>query len=324
VGTPGRIKDHIDRGNLTLRSIRYVVLDEADRMLEMGFAEHVDEILKTVYQQEAPPQTLLFSATMPRWVRDTAKKYQKADKVTVDLIGGDDVKTSSTIQHLAIKCSYQERAQTIGDVVQSKQISSKEREKKKKEKKKKKRNRLIFSSFFLIVYSGSHGRTIIFTSTKKEAAELTMNPSLKVDAQCLHGDIPQRQREVTLQSFRDGKLRCLVATDVAARGLDIPEVDLVIQSELPEKVEDYIHRSGRTGRAGKHGICIIFYKPKQDFVLKEIEKKTGITFKFIGAPQPQDIIRVCLYYIYIFVCVCVLFENLLFIIGFCQGCSSFP
>ena len=258
VGTPGRIKDHIERGNLSLKNIKYVVLDEADRMLEMGFAEHVDEILKTVYETDRP-QTLLFSATMPRWVRDTSKKYLKADKITVDLIGTDDNKTSSTIQHLAIKCSYQERAQIIGDIVQ--------------------------------VYSGSHGRTIIFTGTKKDAAELTLNPSLKVDAQCLHGDIPQRQREVTLQSFRDGKLRCLVATDVAARGLDIPEVDLVIQSELPEKVEDYIHRSGRTGRAGKHGICIIFYKPKQDFVLKEIEKKTGINFKFIGAPQPRDIIQ---------------------------------
>ena len=260
MGTPGRIKDHIERGNLTLKNVRFVILDEADRMLEMGFAEHVDEILRTVYEEgNAKPQTLLFSATMPRWVKDTARKYLKEDKVTVDLIGNEENKTSSTIQHLAIKCSWSERAQTVGDVVQ--------------------------------VYSGSHGRTIIFTATKKDAAELTLNPSLKVDAQCLHGDIPQRQREVTLQSFRDGKLRCLVATDVAARGLDIPEVDLVIQSEVPEKVEDYIHRSGRTGRAGKHGICIIFYKPKQEFILKEIEKKTGLTFKYIGAPQPKDIVK---------------------------------
>jgi len=259
VGTPGRITDHIHRGNLNLKHLKYVVLDEADRMLEVGFAEAVDEILGTLYEQELQPQTLLFSATMPKWVKDTAKKYLKKDKVVVNLIGDDSVKTSETIQHFAIKCPFSERASTVGDVVQ--------------------------------VYSGAHGRTIIFTSTKKECSELSLHPSVKQDAQALHGDINQKQRELTLQSFREGNVRCLVATDVAARGLDIPEVDLVIQTEVPEKVEDYIHRAGRTGRAGKSGVCILFYKPREEYLLKNIEAKTGIIFKKIGAPQPEDIVR---------------------------------
>jgi len=110
-----------------------------------------------------------------------------------------------------------------------------------------------------------------------------------------------------------GRLRCLVATDVAARGLDIPEVDLVIQSEPPEKVEDYIHRSGRTGRAGKHGVCIVCYKPRQEYLLKPIESKTGLSFKKIGPPQPQDIIRVSLSFFLSLV-------SLFFVFCFCFFC----
>jgi len=107
----------------------------------------------------------------------------------------------------------------------------------------------------------------------------------------LHGDIPQNQREVTLKGFKDGKFRVLVATDVASRGLDIPNVDLVVQCEPPKDVETYIHRSGRTARAGNEGTCITFYTRKQKPLIQQIEKKAGIIFAKIGAPLPEDIIK---------------------------------
>ncbi|XP_032229762.2 nucleolar RNA helicase 2 [Nematostella vectensis] len=261
VGTPGRILDFMRQGTLDLSKLKHVVLDEVDRMLDMGFAESVEEVLAASYAEdrEDKPQTLLFSATLPPWAVNTAKKYMKKDRKLVDLIGHDKLKTSTSVQHMAIKCHYTSRASTIGDIVQ--------------------------------VYCGAHGRTMIFAQTKKEANELALNSVLKQETQVLHGDIPQKQREVTLKSFREGKFRCLVATDVAARGLDIPEIDLVVQCEPPKDVDAYIHRSGRTGRAGREGICIVFYKPQQEGLLQPVERKAGIKFKRIGAPQPVDIIK---------------------------------
>ncbi|XP_037760149.1 nucleolar RNA helicase 2 isoform X4 [Chelonia mydas] len=207
VGTPGRIKDHLQNGKLDLSKLKHVVLDEVDQMLDMGFAEQVEDILR----------------------------------------------------HLAIECHWSQRAAVIGDVIQ--------------------------------VYSGSHGRTIVFCETKKEANELALNASIKQDCQSLHGDIPQKQREITLKGFRNGVFKVLVATNVASRGLDIPEVDLVVQSSPPKDVESYIHRSGRTGRAGRTGMCICFYQRKEESQLRHVEQKAGITFKRVGVPTATDIIK---------------------------------
>uniref|UniRef100_A0A2K5J930 RNA helicase n=1 Tax=Colobus angolensis palliatus TaxID=336983 RepID=A0A2K5J930_COLAP len=135
------------------------------------------------------------------------------------------------------------------------------------------------------VYSGHQGRTIIFHETKKEAQELSQNSAIKQDAQSLHGDIPQKQREITLKGVRNGSFGVLVATEVAARGLDIPEVHLVIQSSPPKDVESYIHRSGWTGRAGRTGVCICFYQHKEAYQLQ----KVGIKFKRIGVPSATEI-----------------------------------
>ena len=131
---------------------------------------------------------------------------------------------------------------------------------------------------------------MVFTETKKDCNELGLNESMKQGTQLLHGDISQKQRELTLQGFREGKFRCLVATDVAARGLDIPEVDLVVQCEPPRDIDTYIHRSGRTGRAGRSGTCIILYSDKHEYQLKAVERKAGIKFKTLRAPQLQDIV----------------------------------
>ncbi|XP_059213114.1 nucleolar RNA helicase 2 [Centropristis striata] len=261
IGTPGRIKDHLQNNKLDLSKLKHVVLDEVDQMLDMGFAEQVEEILSTSYQKESEsnPQTLLFSATCPPWVYDVAKKYMRPDCKHVDLIGKKTQKAATTVEHLAIACHWSQRAAVIGDVIQ--------------------------------VYSGSHGRTIVFCETKKDVNELSMNASIKQSAQSLHGDIPQKQRETTLKGFRNGAFEVLVATNVAARGLDIPEVDLVVQSSPPKDVESYIHRSGRTGRAGRTGVCICFYQRKEEDQLRYVENKAGITFRRVGVPTANDIIK---------------------------------
>ncbi|XP_059982014.1 nucleolar RNA helicase 2 [Lagenorhynchus albirostris] len=261
VGTPGRIKDHLQNGKLELTKLKHVVLDEVDQMLDMGFADQVEEILCVAYKKDSEdnPQTLLFSATCPHWVYNVAKKYMKSTYEQVDLIGKKTQKTAITVEHLAIKCHWTQRAAVIGDVIR--------------------------------VYSGYQGRTIIFCETKKEAQELSQNVSIRQDAQSLHGDIPQKQREITLKGFRNGDFGVLVATNVAARGLDIPEVDLVVQSSPPKDVESYIHRSGRTGRAGRTGICVCFYQHKEEYQLAQVEQKAGIKFKRIGVPSATEIIK---------------------------------
>ncbi|CAG5854523.1 unnamed protein product [Menidia menidia] len=261
VGTPGRIKDHLQNNKLDLAQLKHVVLDEVDQMLDMGFAEQVEEILSSSYSKDsdANPQTLLFSATCPPWVYDVAKKYMRPGCKHIDLIGKKTQKAATTVEHLAIACHWSQRAAVIGDVIQ--------------------------------VYSGRHGRTIIFCETKKEANELSLNASIKQSTQCLHGDIPQKQREITLKGFRNGAFEVLVATNVAARGLDIPEVDLVVQCSPPKDVESYIHRSGRTGRAGRTGVCICFYQRKEEDQLRYVENKAGISFRRVGVPTANDIIK---------------------------------
>eukprot|EP01147_Barroeca_monosierra_P003166 gene3166-5909_t len=259
IGTPGRLLDHLESGNLSLSGLQYLVLDEADRMLEVGFVEAIEKILNLVLEQAGKkPQMILFSATLPSFIKSTLKKYMPNHKV-IDTVGSATNRTSTGVEHLALCCPWKERNKVIADVVQ--------------------------------VYSGAHGRTMIFTQTKKDANELGLNDTLKQDVQVLHGDIAQKQREISLQSFRDGKVRCLVATDVAARGIDIPEVDLVVQCEPPKDVESYIHRSGRTGRAGRTGTCICFYKTTQEQQLRGVERRAGIRFRRIGPPQPADIIK---------------------------------
>ncbi|XP_061820236.1 nucleolar RNA helicase 2 [Nerophis lumbriciformis] len=261
VGTPGRIRDLIQNYKLDLTKLKHVVLDEVDQMLDMGFAEQVEEILSASYKKDGDsnPQTLLFSATCPPWVYDVAKKYMRPECKRVDLIGKKSQRAATTVEHLAIACHWSQRAAVIGDVIQ--------------------------------VYSGSHGKTIVFCETKREANELSLSASIKQSAQSLHGDIPQKQRETTLKGFRNGLFEVLVATNVAARGLDIPEVDLVVQCSPPKDVESYIHRSGRTGRAGRTGVCICMYQKREENLLRYVENKAGLTFRRVGVPTANDIIK---------------------------------
>ena len=259
VGTPGRTIDHIERGNLRLDSIQFMVLDEADEMLNFGFADDIERVLGSIPSGKAY-QTLLFSATMPEWVKQMTSRYFLNGSVTIDFVGNDLLQTSQTVQHMAISCSRAVRQQTLSDVVK--------------------------------VYSGLKGRTLIFANTKSECNEIALNSSISNDCQVLHGDINQAQREVTMNSFRDGKFFVLVATDVAARGLDIEGITLVIQTEPPRDHETYVHRAGRTGRAGKSGTCVTFFTPREVHSMKHLETKTGIKFQRIGTPQLEQLVEV--------------------------------
>lgn len=260
VGTTGRVMDHINRGNIDFSDIKCVCLDEADQMLNMGFQEDVEKIMGSVTKVgKEKPQFLLFSATVPHWVKDVARKYLATDYKFIDLVKDLKNKTSKTVQHLAINCPYFNRTSTLADI--------------------------------LMCYGGLHGKTIVFAQTKADANSVMLADKVTHDVEVLHGDIAQNQREVTLQRFREGKFNVLVATDVASRGLDIPNVDLVIQLEPPKDTETYIHRSGRTARAGNSGVCITFYTKKQQGLINQIEAKAGIKLKKIGAPQPEEIIR---------------------------------
>lgn len=256
VATPGRLKDIIEKGKLVLNQVKHVILDEVDRMLDMGFIDDVEEILGYIFKtdREKKAQFIVFSATMPAWVYKTTKKYMSKDFLTVDLVQGNTQRTSANVEHLAVSCAYHERATVINSLVQ------------------------IYSS------SSLDGRSIVFCETKKEADELSVSHDIKAEAHVLHGDIPQDKRELVLLKFREGKYRLLITTDVAARGLDIPEVDLVIVTAPPKDVESYIHRSGRTGRAGAQGKCICLYKYNQTRDLKRVETEAGIVFKKIEPP----------------------------------------
>lgn len=258
VGTPGRLIDHLERGNIALESLNFLILDEADEMLNVGFQIALEKILEFV-PQSPRPQTLLYSATLPDWVGSIARKYLAKDHELIDIVGMNVNKTSLTVRHLAVKAPPQSKLNIVSDLIS--------------------------------VYA-SGGTAIIFCDTKNEANELGLSSQLANDCQVLHGDIVQSQREVTLQAFREKRFRILVATDVAARGLDIDHIDLVIQMKPPGDVETYIHRSGRTGRAGRSGVCCLMYMDRMVSRVRQIERTAGIKFERIGAPQPHDMYHV--------------------------------
>lgn len=233
-------------------------------MLDIGFQEAIEKIVNYVVKNSTlkeKMQFLLFSATIPEWVRQIADHFLSPEAKTIDLIKNSEMKTSVGVEHLALCIpTTQQLVETISDIV--------------------------------TVYGGTHSRTIIFTETKQEANDVMLKGNLKTEAQVLHGDIPQKQREITFQGFRDGGFKCLIATNVAARGLDIPRVDLIVQLGVPKDVDTYIHRSGRTARAGKSGVCITIYTRRQQMLLDRVERFAKIKFKKIGVPQPDEIVFV--------------------------------
>mmetsp|Transcript_19272 Transcript_19272/g.41419 ORF Transcript_19272/g.41419 Transcript_19272/m.41419 type:complete len:795 (-) Transcript_19272:102-2486(-) len=299
VGTPGRVIDHMDRGNLDLSECNIAVLDEADEMLNMGFAEDVEVILEDVGVANAErTQALLFSATTPSWVKQIGAKYQRnvfAVDATSDQGGA---RVATTVRHLAVQLppGVDSKRSILEDIIAVE--ISKDTDNKKPEvdennaiavaaaEKKKKSSGAMQQKIF--------GKTIVFTETKREADDLVSGGVFKsLTAQALHGDVGQKQRDATLNAFRAGAFNVLVATDVAARGIDIQDVDLVIQFDPPRDVDTYVHRSGRTGRAGNKGTSVLMFNPQQARDIVRIERDLGHGFKFdlVGPPSTESALK---------------------------------
>ena len=256
VGTPGRTKDMIKRKKLSLISIDRVVLDEADEMLSMGFKEDLDFILS---KATAGVQKLLFSATMPKKVTSIIKNYMK-NPVTIAV---DPVNTAATnVLHQYHVVQAKDRYETV------KRIAD--------------------------INPNIYG--IVFCRTRRETK--VVSNRLMVDgynADALHGDLSQSQRDEVMNRFRKSQLQLLVATDVAARGLDVNNLSHIINYNLPDDPEIYTHRSGRTGRAGRTGISIAIVHSRELRRLKDIEKISGVTFSKELVPTGEDICKKQLY-----------------------------
>lgn len=252
VATPGRLIDLIERKAVNLEKIQYVVLDEADEMLNMGFQDDIEFILKNTPIRES---TWLFSATMPSAIRKVSKKYMQ-DPVEITVGKANTVNVN--IDHQYYVTSAQHRYETL--------------------------KRLIDFN------PGIYG--IIFTRTKIDAqniAEKLTREGYDIDA--LHGDLTQPQRDRVMKQFRDRSLQLLIATDVAARGIDVKEITHVINYELPDDMEVYTHRSGRTGRAGSTGICISIVHSRESYRLKQIQKMVQAPFNKLEIPSGKDVCR---------------------------------
>ncbi len=250
VGTPGRVIDHIRRGSLDLGTIKTLVLDEADEMLNMGFAEDVQFVLQHLPGQR---QTALFSATLPEPIRRIAAQYLD-DPVRMTI--KSKTMTAASIRQRAIVVRIHDKLPTLRNLLEVENTDG----------------------------------VIVFTKTRE--ATLTVAESLQhhgFRAAALNGDMPQKTRERTIQQFKSGGLDVLVATDVAARGLDVARVSHVFNFDLPHDTEAYVHRIGRTGRAGRSGEAILFLSPAQRGRLKQIERITKQPIELIQAPTVDTI-----------------------------------
>ena len=242
IGTTGRILDLLKRHALKLETVDYLVLDEADEMLDMGFKPDIEKILLHTKKDR---QTLMFSATIPDGIKDLAKNYQNGS-VLIEI--GEANKAIKTIEQNYI-------------YVQKKQ----------------KQNLLVE-----LLYSEIYEKTIVFVNTKQYAEDLEhLLSKKKLNCRAIHGDMKQTERRRVLDAFRDGKIDVLLATDVAARGLDIKDVNYVVNFDLPHEIEFYVHRIGRTARAGKSGVVInLITSPEQMSYVRQIEKETGAKMNF--------------------------------------------
>ncbi|GAA2173249.1 DEAD/DEAH box helicase [Agrococcus versicolor] len=250
VGTPGRIMDHLAKGTLDLSHLTHVVLDEADEMLRMGFAEDVDQILASTPEDK---QVALFSATMPRQIRAISQQHLRNPK-EISVQGG--AKTSASIRQRAILVSYQQKLEALTRVLEVEPFDG----------------------------------AIVFVRTRSETETVAERLRARgYTAAAISGDVAQPQREKTIEQLRDGRLDVLVATDVAARGLDVERISHVVNYDLPIDTESYVHRIGRTGRAGRTGDAISFVTPRERRMLGSIERTTGGTVEEIPMPSAGEV-----------------------------------
>ncbi len=252
VATPGRLIDLIERKAIDLQKVKYVVLDEADEMLNMGFRDDIDFVLKNTINRES---IWLFSATMPPEVRAISKNFMTTPKeITVGKKNSGNV----NIDHQYFLAAAHHRYEAL--------------------------KRLIDFN------PGMYG--IIFTRTKADAQEISERLSKSgYDIEALHGDLTQQQRDKVMGRFRNKTLQLLIATDVAARGIDVDGITHVINYELPDDMEVYTHRSGRTARAGKSGICLSICHSRETFKIRQLEKMINASFHKLDIPSGKDVCR---------------------------------
>jgi ATP-dependent RNA helicase DeaD len=250
VGTPGRIIDHIDRGTLKLDQLRFLVLDEADEMLRMGFIDDVEKILSHAPETR---QTALFSATMPDPIRKITKRYLN-DPQHVKI--ASKVTTASTIRQRYCQVNGHHKLEALTRIMEVEPFDA----------------------------------MIIFVRTKTATQELADKLSARgYDVEPLNGDIPQQSRERTVEKIKQGKIDILVATDVVARGLDVERISHVVNFDIPYDTESYVHRIGRTGRAGREGDAILFISHREKRLLKSIERTTKQTIEPMPIPSISEL-----------------------------------
>lgn len=256
--TPGRLNDLINRGLIDISTVTTVVLDEADEILNMGFKEELDAILSNIPSER---QTLLFSATMPDNLLHIAKKYmQKPIQITV----GKKNTGAENVEHQVYFVHARDRYMALKRIID--------------------------------YYPNIYG--IVFCRTKRETQEIAdklLNDGYDADA--LHGDLSQFQRDIVMSKFRNRHLKILVATDVAARGLDVNSLTHIINFNLPDDLEIYTHRSGRTGRAGKSGISIVIANLKEKGKIKQLERQINKKFKKLTVPSGKEICKNQIFYL---------------------------
>ncbi|MCR4903136.1 MAG: DEAD/DEAH box helicase [Butyrivibrio sp.] len=253
VGTPGRVLDHIRRHTMKMKDVKVLVLDEADEMLDMGFREDIETVLQSMPMEH---QTALFSATMPKPIMEITKQYQKADAEYIRMTPKEI--TVSTIEQAYYRVPHTAKEQVL----------------------------VRLMDFY------HPNRSLIFCNTKRMVDQLAN--SLKDQgylAEGLHGDLSQNQRDTVMNLFRNGRVSILIATDVAARGIDVSGVEAVFNFDIPEDIEYYVHRIGRTGRAGRSGSSYTLVTGREMYKLHEIEKICHTKIEERKIPSAKDITR---------------------------------
>jgi len=246
IATPGRLKDHMDRRSVNLGRVELLVLDEADRMLDMGFQEELDAIIAKIPQER---QTLLFSATLEGIVGRLAQRVTRNPK-HITIASAPESKPDIT-QHALVADNHAHKLRMLDTLLREEEVD----------------------------------QTLVFTATKRAAEDLSGELLGKgFDVGALHGDMRQRERSQMLQRLRDGKMKVLVATDVAARGIDVPGINLVVNYDAPRQPEDYVHRIGRTGRAGRAGVAVTFLGAQDRHLVRQIERQTGNVVSMMVIP----------------------------------------
>jgi ATP-dependent RNA helicase DeaD len=250
VGTPGRLRDHLERGALQIGNLRALVLDEADEMLDLGFREDLEFILEATPEQR---RTLLFSATLPKQIVTMAKRYQK-DALRIAVEGGEQ--GHADIEHRAVRVAPNEVEHAVVNLLR------------------------FYDAQIAMVFCNTRD------SVSHLSAVLTERG---FSAVALSGELGQNERNRALQSLRDGRARVCVATDVAARGIDLPNLGLVIHAEMPQSAQTFQHRSGRTGRAGKKGVSVVVVPLSRRRRAEFLLNNAGVTAEWGAAPTADEI-----------------------------------